>query len=94
MRGLYAYTKTEGTPELNFGEGDLMKVLRRFPGGWMEVLFFFSFFFFLFSFSLTNRNVTHSLFSFFFCQSFSSSLLLFFSSSLLLFFLSSGELQW
>jgi len=39
VRGLYTYTKTEGTPELSFGEGDLMKVLRRFPGGWMEVKF-------------------------------------------------------
>ena len=43
---MFSFTKTPDTPELSFNEGDQMRVLRRFPGGWMEVIFFFVIFFF------------------------------------------------
>ena len=34
---VYEYTKTPDTPEHSFDIGQKMKVVRRFPGGWLEV---------------------------------------------------------
>mmetsp|Transcript_14683 Transcript_14683/g.41773 ORF Transcript_14683/g.41773 Transcript_14683/m.41773 type:complete len:908 (-) Transcript_14683:200-2923(-) len=38
VEALYAYEKSPDTPELTFDVGAKMKVLRRFPGGWMEAM--------------------------------------------------------